>query len=477
MTAHPYIPNSDPKIQRRMLEAIGATDIEELYESIPAALRFRGQMELPRPLICEMELRRHVQDLLDRNQSCQDLLNFRGGGCAQHYVPAVCDEVNSRSEFLTAYAGEPYEDHGRFQALFEFASMMGELLDMDVVSVPTFDWNQAAATSIRMAGRITQRDRVLICEQIAPERRSTIENYCRSAMQIETFRCEPKTGMVDLDDLRAKLGPDVVGAYFEYPSYLGCIEVRGEEISDAVHQCGGLSMVGTDPIALGVIEPPASFGADIVCGDLQPLGMHMNQGGGQAGFIATRDEERFVREYPSRLFGICQTDVAGEWGFGDVLYDERTSFGAREQGKEFVGTATALWGITAGVYLALMGPTGMQSIGQTIMQNVQYARQRLAAIGGLTIRAEPSPHFKEFVVDLAGVQVSPAELNRGLLEHGILGGIDLTGTLSGYDDCMLLCVTEMHTAEDIHRLADTIAQIVAGSNGYSKDPRPRGRPT
>ena len=461
MSGHPYIPNSDPAIRDRMLAAIGACDIDELYESIPDSLRFRDELDLPGPLSCEMQLRRHVEELLNRNKSCSDLLNFRGGGCAQHYVPAVCDEVNSRSEFLTAYAGEAYEDHGRFQALFEYASLMGELLDMDVVNVPTFDWNQAAATSIRMAQRITGRHRVLVCEHISPDRLSTIDNYCRSAMTIDTLRCDPQTGMVDLNELRKKNGPDLIGVYFECPNYLGRIEVSGQTVSDAVHQAGGLSIVGTDPIGLGILAPPSQFGADIVCGDLQPLGIHMNQGGGQAGFIATRDEERFVREYPSRLFGLCRTDTAGEWGFGDVLYDDRTSFGAREQGKEFVGTATALWGITAGVYLALMGPAGMQQIGQTILQNQQFTRQRLEAIDGVTIRASGSPHFKEFVVDLSATGVTPTQLNRALLEDGIQGGIDLSGTLAGHDGCVLVCVTEIHTRDDINRLADAVTRCVS----------------
>ena len=467
MSSHPYIPNSDPQIQRRMLAAIGAMDVEELYASIPESLRFRGPMDLPPPLSCEMHLRRHVEGILDRNLSCKDLLSFRGGGCAQHYVPAVCDEVNSRSEFLTAYAGEPYEDHGRFQALFEYASLMGELLDLDVVSVPTFDWNQAAATSIRMAQRITKRDRLLICEHVSPERRSTLENYCRSAMQLETIPCDRQTGMIDLDALRAKLGPDVIGVYFESPNYLGRIETRGQQISDAVYEFRGLSIVGTDPIALGVIAPPVQFGADIVCGDLQPLGIHMNQGGGQAGFIATGDQEQFVREYPSRLFGVCRTDVPGEWGFGDVLYDDRTSFGARERGKEFVGTATALWGITAGVYLALMGPDGMRQIGQTIMQNVKYAMQQVSDIAGVTVRSADSPHFKEFVVDLSAASVTPEELNHELLKRGITGGIDLTGVFPGYDDCVLICVTEIHTVDDIRRFVSATAEVVEDTNQSS----------
>ena len=168
---------------------------------------------------------------------------------------------------------------------------------------------------------------------------------------------------MDLDDLKSKVTDKTAAIYFENPSYLGFIETGGQVISDIAHDSGALCIVGVDPISLGVLEPPVHYGADIVCGDLQPLGIHMNYGGGQSGFMATMDEERFVMEFPSRLFGIAPTVVEGEYGFGDVAYD-RTSFSHhREHGKEYVGTQTALWGITAGVYLATLGPKGMEEIG------------------------------------------------------------------------------------------------------------------
>ena len=134
-----------------------------LYEDIPESLRLKRKMDLPEPFLSEYELTRHVEELLSQNATCKDHLNFRGAGCYQHFVPAVCDEINGRSEFLTAYAGEPYDDHGRFQSLFEYSSMMGELLEMDVVNVPTYDGFQASATSIRMACRLTGRKEALIC--------------------------------------------------------------------------------------------------------------------------------------------------------------------------------------------------------------------------------------------------------------------------------------------------------------------------
>ena len=165
---HPYIPNSEPGVKAAMLAAVGAADIEELYEEIPPGLRMDRPLDLPAPLASEAELVRHVEGLLNRNTSTRETISFLGAGCYDHHVPAVCDEINGRAEFLTAYAGEPYEDHGRFQALFEYVSMMGELLEMDVVNVPVYDGFQAAATSIRMAARATGRRRVLVAERRRP---------------------------------------------------------------------------------------------------------------------------------------------------------------------------------------------------------------------------------------------------------------------------------------------------------------------
>jgi glycine dehydrogenase subunit 1 len=201
---HPYIPNSVPEVKEQMLREIGARSVDELYGDIPERLRFRGRMNLPEPLTSEAALRRHVEGILGRNRSCAETLSFLGGGCWPHYVPAVCDEINRRSEFLTAYAGEPYEDHGRFQALFEYESLMAELLDMDVVNVPTFDWCQAASTSVRMAGRITKRDEALVADTTGPDRLLVMKNYCRGVMSLVPVCHDPVTGGLDLQDLTAK---------------------------------------------------------------------------------------------------------------------------------------------------------------------------------------------------------------------------------------------------------------------------------
>ncbi|NQT79346.1 MAG: aminomethyl-transferring glycine dehydrogenase subunit GcvPA [Candidatus Aminicenantes bacterium] len=452
---HPYIPNSAPKVKASMLEEIGVKDIYELYEDIPKNLRFQGELNLPEALPSEYALKRHVEKILSKNRTCRENINFLGAGCWQHYVPAVCDEINQRSEFLTAYAGEPYEDHGRFQALFEYESLMGELLDLDVVNVPTYDWCQAASTSIRMAGRITGRNEILVSDTISPERLLAVKNYCRPVVAIKMVKHNPRTGLMDLDDLEAKMSTNTAGVYFENPSYLGFVEFQGENISSIAHKNGALCLVGVDPVSLGIIIPPGNYGADIICGDIQGLGIHMNYGGGLGGFIATRDEEKFVMEFPSRLFGITKTSVEGEYGFGDVAY-ERTSFAVREEGKEFVGTHAALWGITAGVYLSLVGPKGMVELGKIIMQKSQYAMKKLGEIKGVKAPLFESPHFKEFVVDFKKAGKTVSEINEFLRKASIFGGKDLSEEFSELENCALYCVTEVHSKEDIDKLAKAL---------------------
>lgn len=459
---HPYIPNSDVDVQQEMLKEIGLESFEDLHVEIPEELKLKRAMNLPKPYQSEYELKRAVDKIMKKNISSKEYLNFLGAGCWQHYVPAVCDEVNSRAEFLTGYAGEPYNDHGRFQTLFEYESLLAELLDMDVVNVPTFDWPQAAATSLRMSSRMTSRSEALVVGTIAPDKLMIMKNYCDPGVEIKLIDYDKETGKMDLEDLKSKISDNTAAVYFENPSYLGFLEDQGAEISKIAHEAGAISVVGVDPSSLGVIAPPSAYGADIICGDLQPLGMHMNYGGGQSGFISTRDEERFVMEFPSRLFGIAPTIKEGEYGFGDVAYD-RTSFGnLREKGKEYVGTQTALLGITAGVYLSLMGPKGMLELGQNIIQKSLYAIEELSKIKGVKGSKFNSMGFKEFVVDFNDTGKTIKEINEKLLAKGVFGGKDLSADFPELGQSALYCVTEVHLKEDIDTLVNSIREIIEG---------------
>jgi glycine dehydrogenase subunit 1 len=300
---------------------------------------------------------------------------------------------------------------------------------------------------------------VLVSSRISPDLRMKLLDYLKPDIRV-AFVAHDESGALDLAQLERALDESVAGLYFENPGYLGLVEPRGDEIARSAHRAGALLVVGVDPISLGVLRPPASYGADIVVGDLQPLGIHLQYGGGLGGFIATRDEPRFVQEYPSRLYGLAPTSEPGEYGFGDVLFVSRTSFGRREEGKEWAGTAAALWAVTAGVYLALMGPAGMYEVGEGIMARSRYAMERLAALPGVSIPFRSVPHFKEFVVDLTGTGRTVASVNNALLSQGIFGGHDLSTEFPELGQAALYCVTELHTADDIDRLAGELGAVL-----------------
>jgi glycine dehydrogenase subunit 1 len=459
-TAHPYIPNSVPRIKAQMLQEIGAKDSEELYAVVPERLRHAGLLDLPAPFRSEYALRRHVEGLLDRNESCNERLSFLGGGCWQHYVPAVCDHIGNRAEFVTAYYGESYTDHGKLQALFEYASMVGELVELDAVSQPTYDWGTAAATAISMAARLSGRSVALVPESLAPERRSIIEGYCAPRVEVVPVPFDAASGLLDLDSLRGRLSTDTACVYVENPGYLGTVESHAGEIAGLAHEAGALSVVGVDAVSLGVLEAPPRYGADIVCGELQGLGVHMHHGGGLAGFIATPDDERYVAEYPTFLVGLVPTAVEGEYGFGEVAW-ERMSYVQRGESSEYAGTTQNLWAIVAATYLALLGPAGLAELGQGIMQRAQYAAKRLGELPGVEAPALSAPSFKEFVVRFDGTGKTVAEINGALRERGIFGGKDLSNEFPELGQSALYCVTEIHTKADIDRLCETVSEVIA----------------
>ena len=461
---HPYIPNSAPEIKQEMLEKIGVKDVEVIYQEIPDDLRLKTKLNLPEPFLSEYELKMHVKRIISQNKTCEDYLNFLGGGCWQHYVPAVCDEIIGRSEFLTAYGGTAYSTYGRMQAQFEFQSLMGELVGMDVVGEGSYSWGTVAGNAIRMACRMNGKREVLIPKSISPERLATIRTFCKSVQEESSILIKPieydlETGLMNLKDLKDKISSNTAAVYFENPTFLGSIESQGEKISEIAHSQGAESIVGVDPISLGVLAPPSDYGADIVVGNAQPLGVHMNYGGGIFGFIASRDEERYVAEYPSWLISITETTKEGEYGFGFTRF-ERTSYIGREKGKDFLGTVAGLWTIAAAVYMSLMGPKGFQEIGETIIQRSHYAIDSLSELNGVKVLF-PSNAFKEFVVNFDGTGKSARAVNKALLDYKIFGGIDLSEDFPELGNSSLYCVTEIHSKQDIDKLAQSLKEVIA----------------
>jgi glycine dehydrogenase subunit 1 len=462
-TVYPYIPNSVPHIKAEMMREVGVSDEMELFEEIPESLRMHGKLGLPEPIRDEYSIKKHVEKILKKNKNCSDYLNFLGAGCAQHFVPAVCDEINGRGEFLTAYGAETWADHGKHIALFEYQSQMAELLDMDFLTVPTYDGPSAASTSLCMANRINGRRQLLLPRTISPETLAVVKNYVKSAqagqdLQITLIDYHPDSGLMDIADLKAEISEATAAVLIENPGYLGIIETQAKEIGDIARQAGAEFIVYTDPISLGVLEAPANYGATISCGDFHPLGLHLACGGCVGGFIATFDDMKYMQETKDLVDGLTETIVEGEYGFASTLI-ERTHYAMREKGKEFTGTGVNLWAITAGVYLALMGPQGMKDVGMTIMKNARYAAKKIAEIPGVAIQFN-NPFFKEFVVNFDTTGKSAAEINQALLQDNIIGGKDLSNDFPELGQSALFCVTEVHSQEEIDQLVTALTEAV-----------------
>jgi len=462
--AHPWMANSLADIKQAMLAEIGARSIEELFEQIPSGHRLKRPLRLPRQLKSEVELKRHLVSTLARNETCEENLSFLGAGCWQHHVPAVVDEIVGRAEFLTPVWGSPQSDHGRNQAWFEYASQLGELLDMEVVQLPVYSWGCAAGHAMRMASRLTGRGEVLVPRYLDPERLSVIRNYCEPRemsrhIDVVLVDHDPSTGGLDLADLKRKLSARTAAVYLECPSYLGAIEPNGAEIAALARARGAETIVGADPISLGVLAPPAAYGADIAVGPTQPLGVHMQCGGGVGGYMASRDEERYVREFNGFLVSITRTAREGEFGFA-LASSHQTSYGMREEGKDWTGNSVYLWAIANAVYMSLLGPQGFREVGELIIEQANYAARALERIDGVRLPF-PTGFFKEFVVNFDGTGKSVADVNRSLRLHGIFGGKDLSRELPELGQSALYCVTEIHTREDIDRLAAALKEAVA----------------
>lgn len=462
-TVFPYIPNSVPEIQEEMLREVGAENVMDLYEEIPEELRVKGMLNLPEPIRDELGIKRHMEKILAKNKNCNEYDNFMGAGCAQHYVPAVCDEIAGRGELLTCYGAETWADHGKYQIFFEYQSMMAELLEMDFLTVPCQCGAQAVASAFCMANRLTGRRKILVPESMDPQNLLVARNYVKSAQEgkaleiVEVAYCE-ETGELDLDDLKAKLDDTVAAVMIENPSYLGVIESQGVEIGVLAKEAGAEYIVYADPVSLGVIEAPGNYGATICVGDIYGLGLHLYCGGARGGYIACKDDMRYIKEFKELVDGVVETTESGEVGYSVVLI-ERTHYALREKGKEFTGTQNNLWMAPVAVYLALMGPKGMEELGNTIMTKSQYAAKLLGEIPNVSIRFK-SAFFKEFVVDFNRTGKTVEEIQKKLLEEKIFGGVSLKTDHPELGECALVCVTEMSTKEAIDHLKTALEQIV-----------------
>jgi glycine dehydrogenase subunit 1 len=388
---------------------------------------------------------------------------FLGAGCWPHYVPAVVKEIVQRSEFLTAYTPyQPEISQGMLQALFEYQSMICELTDMDAANCSVYDWASALGEAARMATRITGRKEILVPKIVHPERGATLQVYAEPAgIAIKQLAYDGENGQISLEDLKNKISEKTAAIYIENPSYLGFIEAQVDEISKEAHAHGAIFIVGVDPTSLGILKPPGDYGADVVIGEAQPLGNAMNFGGPLLGIFACRDDMNLIRQMPGRIIGLTTTLDGSRQGFCMAL-QTREQHIRREKATSNICSNEALCAVASAVYMALLGPQGLRELGETIMHKANYAIHLLSEINGVKAPVFKSAHFKEFTVNFDDTKKSVKEIHKKLLQHGIHGGKDISKEYPELGQTTLYCVTEVHSKSEIERLAEVLAEILAG---------------
>jgi glycine dehydrogenase subunit 1 len=445
-----------PDDRAAMRKAIGVASTDELFADIPAAMR-ASELRLPPPE-SEAELASRLSRLADRNRV--DLVSFLGAGAYRHFVPAVVDQLLLRGEFYTAYTPyQPEISQGTLQTIYEYQSLMGELTGMDVVSASHYDGATAAAEGALMTCRATRRERVLVSRGVHPHYRQTLCTYFGGADlvadEIPLVAEGPASGTTDLVALERMLAdPErpVAGVVVANPSFLGLLEPMAQA-GRLAHAAGALFVAVVEPVSLAVLASPATYGADIACGEGQPLGIPLSYGGPYLGILACR--EPLVRQIPGRLVGMT-TDIDGRRAFVMTLRAREQDI-RREKAASNICTNQALCALAASIYLAAIGPHGLRDV--AAMGAARAAALEVALAKAGAPRLHPGPYLNEFAVRVPDA----AEVHRRLLGRGVLGGLVLA-TVEPDDpslaDALLVCATEVTTVDEIEAFASALCDEI-----------------
>jgi glycine dehydrogenase subunit 1 len=432
---------------REMLKAVGVRQAEDLFRDVPAPQRLSRPLHIPAGL-SEMELMADIRALAEKNVSCQEQVCFLGAGAADHFIPAVVDELANQAEFRTAYT--PYQaeaSQGSLQAFFEYQTLLCQLTGMDVSNASLYEQASAVAEAVLMARAVNRRARVLISGAVHPDTLAVLETYLRE-QPVALVRIATDNGLSDLSALRDALDEQTVAVVVQSPNVFGCIESL-VEVVDAAHKAGALAIAAVDPLSCGLLKPPGPLGVDIVVGEAQPLGIPLSYGGPYCGFLATRDP--FLRKIPGRVVGIAHDDQ-GRRGFCLTL-QTREQHIKRERATSNICTNQGLMALRVAVYLAALGRNGVAKVASLCLDKAHYAADRIAALPGYGLRFD-APFFKEFVVRTD--RDVPRVLDR-CRERKILAGVPLGGWYPDLADCFLVTVTEKRTRQEIDALVEALS--------------------
>ncbi len=457
-----YLPQTPEEIEQ-MLEQIGVDSIEALFDSIPDELREKAdEIDLPEPM-SEISLHRHLEELAGNNRVVRrDVTSLLGAGCYDHVVPRSLDQLLLRAEFLTSYT--PYQaeiSQGTTKAIFEFQSMIAELLDMPVANASMYDGAHAAAEAALMAQRSfrrqPERNQVWVAESVHPEYRQAIETYLRWQDDVYfEFDIDESTGQLDVDGLRQRIeDPSRVACIvFQTPNFLGVYEDPTALVEWAHEQDILVVATFNEPHAFALAEPPGGFGVDICAGEGMGLGVGQAFGGPALGIFAARESE--LRTMPGRLAGRT-VDSEGREGYVLTL-STREQHIRRERATSNICTNQGLMALAAAIYLSLMGKGGMSQLANLNMARARFARQ-LFEQKGIGTPAYDAPFFNEFVLELP---VEAEGFIEDCLQRDLVPGFDL-GTISDrWSNHLLVATTEMVQRDDIEAAAEVMEEVLSG---------------
>ena len=447
----PYTFNT-PADRQAMLAAIGADSLDDLFEQVPQKLRLERKLHLP-PAMGELELTQHMTGLASQNIHSGQCICFLGGGCYDHFIPAVVDTIASRGEFYTSYT--PYQaevSQGNLQVIFEYQSLICELTGMDVSNASLYDGGSAVAEAVLMCVSAARkgRNKVVTADTVHPEYRQTIATYLEN-QPYELVTVSAPLGRVSAELIAEQVDDQTACVLLQHPNFFGGLE-EVQSIAQATHDAGALLIVAFDPISLGILKRPGDLGADVAVAEGQSLGTPMQYGGPFLGILATR--EKFVRRMPGRIAG--QTvDRRGRRCWVLTL-QTREQHIRRERATSNICTNQGLFALRASVYLALMGPHGLRQVADLCLRKAHYAAHRWTSNDRFTL-AFDQPFFKEFVVRDRQGQVH--QLIADACAAGFFAGVPLGHWYPELHDCFLMAVTEKRTRPEIDSLASLMSSF------------------
>ncbi|MBR5291515.1 MAG: aminomethyl-transferring glycine dehydrogenase subunit GcvPA [Clostridia bacterium] len=434
-----YVPSTREE-RREMLRAIGLEDYRDLYKDVPQEMYLDRPLNLPEGM-SELEVSRAMKDMANKNRVFSTVL--RGAGAYDHYIPSVVKYIPAKEEFLTAYT--PYQaemSQGVLQSIFEYQTMICALTGMDVSNASVYDGATAAAEAAAMC-RDRKRRVTLISAAAHPDTINTVRTYCYGTN--DQLRIIPaKDGKTDMDALKEMLTEDVASFYVQQPNFYGQFE-DAEAMAELVHQAGAMYIMGCNPIALAIIKTPAECGADIAVGEGQPLGMPLSYGGPYLGYMATTTKH--MRKLPGRIVGET-VDAKGDRAFVLSL-QAREQHIRREKASSNICSNQALCALTAGVYMASMGPEGMAEAARQSMAKAHYLASGLCAIPGVSLKYS-GEYFHEFVT----LMPKADEVLAALADADILGGLPVEGGI-------LWCATEKVSKDVLDKVISIVKEVLS----------------